>query len=104
MKYNIKQTDFKGNCRNDGKWWSWEQKCDHCGADCQHTGIMTTAKPDTDEVDFCIQCYRELMDQNIPYKKAYEMYKKETRGRASRSCPSDHPEEFLDSLAEIGYH
>ena len=76
MKYNIKQTDYYGNCCTDGKWWSWEQKCDRCSADCQHTGIMTTARPDIDEVDFCVKCYRELMDQKIPYEDAYRLYKK----------------------------
>lgn len=76
MKYNIRQTDYHGkNCIN-GQWWTWEQRCDRCGADCQHTGIMTTEKPDIDEVDFCIQCYRELMDQNVPYEEAYRLYKK----------------------------
>lgn len=37
---------------------------------------MTTARPDVDEVDFCVKCYRELMDQNIPYEDAYRLYKK----------------------------
>lgn len=75
MKYDIKQTDYHGNFCIDGEWWSWEQRCDRCGADCKHTGIMTTTAPDTDEADFCIQCYRELMKQNISYEDAYKLYK-----------------------------
>lgn len=76
MKYNIKRTNYHGKPCKNGKWWSWDEKCDRCGADCKHTGIMTTERPQMDEADFCIQCYRDLIEQKIPYKQAYEMYKK----------------------------
>ena len=71
MKYNIKQS------KKDSLWWSWSQKCDRCGADCHHDGVLTSQKPDTEEADFCLKCYRELMDQGIPYKEAYKMYKRQ---------------------------
>ena len=76
MKTNVRQVDITGKETAQGKWWMWNEKCDLCGTDCQHTGIMTSKKPDLNEVDFCINCYRELMDQGIPYEEAYRRYKK----------------------------
>lgn len=76
MKFNIKQTDYYGNVCTDGKWWSWDETCDRCGTDCQHSDVITTEKPNVDEADFCIRCCRELMDQGVPYEAAHKMYKK----------------------------
>lgn len=42
MKINVRQVDITGKETVQGKWWMWDEKCDRCGADCQHTGIITS--------------------------------------------------------------
>ncbi len=76
MKFNVKRVDISGKENSQGKWWTWDEKCDRCGIDCQHTGVLESKKPDLNEADFCIKCYHDLMDQHISYEEAYRRYKK----------------------------
>lgn len=67
---------MKSDIRQNGMWWSWIEKCDKCGkVICTHK-TRTTRKPDMEQADFCSECIRYLMDNNIPYEVAKETYKK----------------------------
>lgn len=57
-------------------WYTWGEKCDRCGTVYLESGIHSTKKPNIDECDFCIDCYRYLLDNDISYSKTREMYKK----------------------------
>ena len=38
---------------------------------------MTMTQPETDELDFCTDCYRWLLKNNISYKEAERIYGKD---------------------------
>lgn len=56
MKYNIRRVNYYGEMQKDGQWWAWEETCDKCGADCEHSKIYSSKQPDTKEADFCVNC------------------------------------------------
>ena len=66
------KTDIKQN----GMWWSHIENCDRCGKlICAHE-FQHSYKPNVEEADFCIDCLRYLLDNNIPYEDAKKQYKK----------------------------
>jgi hypothetical protein len=52
--------------------------CDRCGKDTGTSTFMHSKKPNTDECDFCLDCLRYLMDNNISLEEADKKYKKIT--------------------------
>ena len=70
MKTNIRRLNYNGKPNpTNGKWWSWDETCDKCGADCGKSGWTTTEKPDTTEKDYCLNCIRQLLDERVKNKK-----------------------------------
>lgn len=70
MKLNIVESKSKGRL----KWYTWGEKCDRCGVE-YLKGVHSTERPNTEECDFCVECYRYFFDNNIKYSEAYELYK-----------------------------
>lgn len=66
MKNHIKQEDM---------WWKWIETCDRCGCIIRDYNMRSTDKPNTEEVDFCINCLKYFLDNNIPYENVKEQYK-----------------------------
>lgn len=67
---------MKTDIKHEGIWWSYISTCDRCGKlrydhDWEHGN-----EPNTEEVDFCVNCLTYLLDNNIPYKTAKQEYKK----------------------------
>lgn len=69
MKKNIRQS------KKDSLFWEWEEYCDRCGKASFQGSVKSTKKPGTNEVDFCLECLRWLMDNNVPYEEAAKQYK-----------------------------
>lgn len=65
MKIGVKQ---------DGMWWSWIETCNKCGKLIHNHSIQYSSKPDIEEADFCAECIRSLIDNNIPYEEAKQQY------------------------------
>ena len=63
---------MKTDIKHEGIWWSYIQICDRCG---QKYAWEQTNEPDTQEADFCIDCLRYLLDNDIPYEDAKKQYK-----------------------------
>ncbi len=63
MKLNIKRINYNGKEDIHGEWWSWDEICDRCGADCGRIGWMTMTQPDEYEPDYCVKCFRELFER-----------------------------------------
>lgn len=66
MKIDIKQS---------GMWWSWIENCDKCGKLILNHSSQSSREPDIKEADFCVDCLRCLIDNNIPYETAKQQYK-----------------------------
>lgn len=39
--------------------------------------VRSTNKPNKEEADFCVNCLKYFLDNNIPYENIKEQYKKE---------------------------
>ena len=65
MKISVKQ---------DGMWWSWIETCDKCGKLIHNNSVRYSCEPNIEEVDFCVDCMRYLIDNNIPYEAAKQQY------------------------------
>ena len=76
MKTNIRRVDYGGNSNVFGKWWTWDETCDRCGVNTRDSFFMTSVKPDESEADFCSDCIRYLMDNNIPYSEAKNIFRR----------------------------
>lgn len=74
MKTQIEQVNYDNVPDINGRWWSWNETCNRCGNVVQHKSTMSTAKPNTQEIDFCCDCMRYFLDNKIPYEKAKELY------------------------------
>lgn len=55
-------------------WWSWDCYCDRCGKHFQTKAIQSSVKPDIVETDFCCECLRFFLDNNIAYREACKQY------------------------------
>lgn len=76
MKTNIKEVDLHGKSHKGAGWWTWTETCDKCGKTIYvSSSFMSSKKPDVNETDFCVNCYRELIKNKIPYEKAKSLYK-----------------------------
>ncbi len=76
MKINMHRVDGNGNSTPNGKWWVWTETCDKCGKLIWDENTQCSCPYDESEVDFCVNCMRELMDKDISYEQASAMYGK----------------------------
>lgn len=67
---------MKADIKKNGMWWSWIENCDRCGKLIKDHSIQSSYQPDMEEADFCIECLRCLLDNNISYEDAKKQYKK----------------------------
>lgn len=67
---------MKTDIKHKGMWWSWIEHCDKCGKLIYDHSIQNSRKPNTEEADFCVECIRYLLDNNISYADAKKQYKK----------------------------
>jgi hypothetical protein len=75
MKKDIHRVNYDGSPNKNGDWWVWEEVCDRCGKvifdeSTQHSRI------DDSNIDFCSECIRNLIDNNISYEQAIALYGK----------------------------
>lgn len=76
MKINIQRINYNGVKDEKGKWWTWTEICDRCGKEIYNNNdYMCMEKPNSNELDFCTECYKYLLNNKIPYKEAEKMYK-----------------------------
>lgn len=66
---------MKTDIKQDGMWWSHIETCDRCGKQVQGHEVRSSCEPNTEEADFCYECLRYLIDENIPYEDAKKQYK-----------------------------
>ena len=68
---------MKKDIRQNGMWWSWIETCDRCGKLIYNHSVQNSKEPDMEDADFCAECIRYLLDNNIPYADAKQKYKKQ---------------------------
>lgn len=66
---------MKTDIKHEGIWWSYVATCDRCGSFIQGHGWRQTDEPDTQETDFCLDCLKYLLYNNISYEDAKKQYK-----------------------------
>ena len=69
---------MKRDIKHNGMWWTWIEKCDKCGKLIRNHSVQNSSEPCIEEVDFCIECLRYLINNNIPYDDAKKQYKSST--------------------------
>lgn len=67
---------MKADIKQSGMWWSWIENCDKCGKLIRSHSSQSSCEPNMEEADFCVECLRYLLDNNIPYSDAKKQYKK----------------------------
>lgn len=73
--------EFYGMCimkteiKHEGIWWTFDATCDRCGKLIQDCTVSQTYEPDLQEPDFCMECIRYFLDNNIPYEIVKQQYK-----------------------------
>lgn len=68
---------MKSHIKQESMWWKWTESCDRCGGVIRDYNMRSTDKPNKEEADFCVNCLKYFLDNNIPYENAKEQYKKE---------------------------
>ena len=58
---------MKNHIKQEGMWWKWIETCDRCGSMIREYNVRSTNKPNTEEADFCVNCLKYFLDNNIPY-------------------------------------
>ena len=76
MKSNIIRCDFSGDESLNGTWWRWHETCDKCGRSTGTGHYIHSSEPGTEEADFCLECLKYFLRNNIKYEDAVAMYKK----------------------------
>lgn len=66
---------MKNHIKQEGMWWKWIESCDRCGEVIRDYSMRSTDKPNTEEADFCINCLKHFLDNNISYEDVKEQYK-----------------------------
>jgi len=59
MKINIKKV---------GLWWKWNEYCDNCGEQTRDDSFSSSAEPDEDKPDYCLECLDKMLDETISNK------------------------------------
>lgn len=74
MKTNLHAVNYDGTPNHNGRWWVWKETCDRCGKLIQDETTQSSCPGDESQLDFCIECYRYLFDNNIEYDQALTMF------------------------------
>ena len=69
---------MKTDIKQSGMWWSWVENCDRCGKLIHSHSVQNSREPNMEEADFCNECLRYLLNNNIPYADAKKQYKTNT--------------------------
>ena len=77
MKNNMHAVNYNGTPNKNGHWWVWNETCDRCGRLILDESMHHSCPGDESELDFCMECLRYLMDNNIPYEQAIVLYGRE---------------------------
>ena len=56
MKIDIKQV---------GLWWKWNEYCNNCGRQIRDDSFSSSAKPDEDKPDNCLECLNKMLDEIV---------------------------------------
>jgi len=76
MKKNLHRVNYDGTPNENGHWWVWKETCDRCGKLIFDESTQHSCPEDESKLDFCTECLRYLMDNDIPYEKAVVLYGK----------------------------
>lgn len=63
---------MKNHIKQENMWWKWIESCDRCGSIIREYNVRSTNKPNTEEADFCVNCLKYFLDNNIPYENIKE--------------------------------
>lgn len=63
---------MKNHIKQEGMWWRWIETCDRCGSVIRNHNTQSTNEPNTEEADFCVNCFKYFLDNNIPYENIKE--------------------------------
>lgn len=67
---------MKTDIKHEGIWWSHVETCDRCGKlICDHAW-RSTAEPDIQEEDFCLDCLKYFLNNKIQYEDIKGQYKR----------------------------
>jgi len=64
MKTHIEQVEYM-NLNKLGKCWVWNAFCDKCGNQFRSRNVFSFSEPDENEKDYCLNCMREMIDDNL---------------------------------------
>lgn len=70
---------MKTNINSNGMWWSYTETCDKCGKLIFGCEVLHSEKPDINEADFCVECLRHFLDNNISYESIKQYYAMDCR-------------------------
>ena len=77
MKKNMSEVSYKSPKQDQtgSGWWSWNEWCDKCGK-VIHTkeSMLHSCPQDESQPDYCVECLRSLIDDNIPYEQTIAEY------------------------------
>lgn len=59
---------MKNHIKQEGMWWRWIEICDRCGSVIRNHNTRSTNEPNKEEVDFCVNCLKYFLDNNISYE------------------------------------
>lgn len=76
MKINLHRVNYDGSDNSNGRWWVWKEICDKCGKVVLDENVLHSFPGDESELDFCVDCYHYLLENNIPYGQAIVLYGK----------------------------
>lgn len=46
-------------------WWDWTEICDNCGEIIEDNNYLHSVPPEEHEVQFCVKCMREFLDNHM---------------------------------------
>lgn len=75
MKKNVYRIGYDGSPMEHGIWWVWEEICDRCGVQIFDESVHHSCFEEN-EVDFCPECLKYFMDNNITYDQAIVLYRR----------------------------
>ena len=59
---------MKTNIRKTGLWWKWDEFCDNCGTQIRGESFASSAEPEKEKEDYCLDCMRKKLDDMLDSK------------------------------------
>jgi len=59
---------MKINIRKTGIWWQWDEYCDSCNKKIRGEGFASSAEPEIEKSDYCLDCMRKKLDDMLESK------------------------------------